>query len=208
MAERKYDVIVVGASFGGCVAGKVAAEKGLKTLVLERASVPGEKIVSGTGLPAIVFLELPWLMEAPLERPITGLITHFLKGGQVQTTVKVECPLPVAYGIYCRPFIAWMAEQATKAGAELMTSTVAIEAIKAEDTSAAFLQRYDELWKAHPAILPSITDWGRRNLLKAQQDESLMVKLAWEQWFSPIANFVPTLTQMRAEDLMRFLPKV
>ena len=50
MAEQEYDVIVVGASFGGCVAGKVLAEKGLKTLIVERASVPGEKIVSGTGL--------------------------------------------------------------------------------------------------------------------------------------------------------------
>lgn len=130
MAEKKYDVIIVGASFGGCVAAKVAAEKGLKTLVVERGSAPGEKIVSGTGLVMTVLLEFPWLMEAPLERPITGVITHFLKGGQVQTTVKVEAPIPVCYGIYCRPFVAWLAEQAVKAGAELMTSTVATDVIK------------------------------------------------------------------------------
>lgn len=130
MAEQEYDVIIVGASFGGCVAGKVLAEKGLKTLIVERASVPGEKIVSGTGLPPTVFLELPWLMEAPFERPITGLVTHFLKRGQVQTTIEVKCPMPIAFGIYCRPFISWLAEQAVKAGAKLMTSTVATDVIK------------------------------------------------------------------------------
>ena len=130
MSEPKYDVIIVGASFGGCVAGKVAAEKGLKTLIVERASVPGEKIVSGTGVPATVLLEMPWIMEAPFERPINGLITHFLKGGQVQTSIEVKCPMPVAFGIYCRTFVSWLAEQATEAGAELMTSTVATDVIK------------------------------------------------------------------------------
>ena len=130
MAQQKYDVVIVGASFGGCTAAKVAAEKGLKTLMVERASVPGDKIVSGTGMPSLVMAEFPWLMEAPLERTITGLITHFLKGGQVQTTVKAELPIPIAYGIYCRTFIKWLVEQAVKAGAELMTSTVATDVIK------------------------------------------------------------------------------
>ncbi len=38
MVEQKYDVVIVGGSFGGCVAGKVAAEKGLNALIIERAS--------------------------------------------------------------------------------------------------------------------------------------------------------------------------
>ncbi len=41
MTNKEYDVVIVGGSFGGTVAGKVAAEKGLNTLIIERASVPG-----------------------------------------------------------------------------------------------------------------------------------------------------------------------
>jgi flavin-dependent dehydrogenase len=130
MAKQKYDVVIVGGSFGGCVAGKVAAEKGLNALIVERAQVPGEKVISGAGMSTMVFQELPWLMEGPLEQPVTGFITHFLKHGQVQTTVKVQHQVPDSYTIYCRPFITWMAEQAVKAGAKLMTSTVATDVIK------------------------------------------------------------------------------
>jgi flavin-dependent dehydrogenase len=45
-----YDVIVVGAGCAGPAAAKKAAELGLKTLLLEKAAVPGQKNVSGTCL--------------------------------------------------------------------------------------------------------------------------------------------------------------
>ena len=44
----KYDVIVVGGGPGGAIAGKIAAENGLKTIVFERGRVPGEKNASVT----------------------------------------------------------------------------------------------------------------------------------------------------------------
>jgi hypothetical protein len=89
-----------------------------------------------------------------------------------------------------------------------LAADVAIEAIKAGDTSAAFLRRYDELWKAYPEILPSITDWGRWNLVKARQDASLMVRLTWEHLFSPVINFVPHIAELKPGDLAALLPKV
>jgi flavin-dependent dehydrogenase len=46
-----YDVLVVGAGFGGPVAAKRCADAGLKTLMVERAGVPGEKVVSGLVIP-------------------------------------------------------------------------------------------------------------------------------------------------------------
>jgi len=416
---ERYDVIVIGAGFGGPVAAKKCADAGLHTLIVEKSQIPGDKVISGTYIPATAFMMGPsWIREGnpPLERAAYGVKIHFVKGAEIYLSLRMTLPSPVAYGAYCRPMCTWLAEQAVKAGAELRTSTtaadvikerdwvkgivtdegeelrsevvidseglinllaikagirrkyipeaielcieydfamanadieeifenhiefhfampeekliaplgqgsvvylfpyrnslhtcigqflkhegkvadtsklldtyyqtyfntrrwkevigpktklrakmwdtcplyvglfpemhemprcgngiiligdaagfedtstgagipnawfsadlaadVAIEAIKAGDTSAAFLHRYDERWQAHPAILPSITDWGRRNLLKAQQDESLMVKLAWEQWFAPIASFVPTLTQIRPEDLAALLPKV
>jgi len=130
MANQKYDVVIVGGSFGGCVAGKVAAEKGLNTLIVERSSVPGEKVISGAALSTVIFQHLPWLMEGPVERPIHGGWNHFLKNGQVQTSNLMVLPFPGAYTLYCRPFITWMAEQAVKAGAKLLTSTVATDVIK------------------------------------------------------------------------------
>ena len=416
---EKYDVIVIGAGFGGPVAAKKCADAGLRTLIVERSQMPGEKVVSGTYIPAQGFMLGPtWIREGnpPLERAAYGVKIHFIKGGEIYLSLGMTLPTPIAYGAYCRPMCTWLAEQAVKAGAELKTSTtaadvikegdyikgivtdegeelrsevlidseglqnllaikagirkkyipetielcieydfemasadiedifehhiefhfampeekliaplgqgsvvylfpyrnslhtcigqflkhegkvadtsklietyyenyfntrrwkevigpkaklrakmwdtcplyvglfpemhemarcgngiiligdaagfedtasgagipnawysadlaadVAIEAVKAEDTSAAFLQKYDELWMAHPAILPSITYSGRRNLLKAQQDESLMVRLAWEQYFGPLSNAVPALSQMKPEDLAAFLPRV
>jgi flavin-dependent dehydrogenase len=130
MSSQQYDVVIVGGSFGGTVAGKVAAEKGLNTLIVERASVPGEKIISGAALNPVVFLDLPWVKEGPFERPLHGGWTHFMKHGQVQTSVLQRLPIPVAYTLYCRPFVTWMAEQAVEAGATLMTSTVVTDVIK------------------------------------------------------------------------------
>ena len=45
-----YDVIVVGAGPGGTAAAKVAAEKKLKVLLLERGRTPGDKNMSGSYL--------------------------------------------------------------------------------------------------------------------------------------------------------------
>jgi len=89
-----------------------------------------------------------------------------------------------------------------------LAADVTIEAIKTGDTSVTFLRKYDDLWKAHPAIMPSITDWRRRNLIQAQQDESLMVRLTWEYLFGPVVNFAPMISQMKPEEMAALLPRV
>jgi flavin-dependent dehydrogenase len=43
MNEHSFDIVVVGAGCAGPAAAKRAAENGLKTLLLEKANVPGEK---------------------------------------------------------------------------------------------------------------------------------------------------------------------
>jgi len=62
----KYDVIVVGCGPGGAIAGKTAAEKGLKTLILERGRKPGEKNVSGCGLSPKCWRDFPFMKELDL----------------------------------------------------------------------------------------------------------------------------------------------
>jgi electron transfer flavoprotein-quinone oxidoreductase len=413
---EKYDVIVVGAGFGGPAAAKKCAEAGLRTLIVERGQRPGEKIVSGTYVP--LFGAPDWIREGnpPLERAAYGWKYHFIKGGDIYLSIKVSFPFPISYGMYCRPMCTWLAEQAVKSGAELRTSTtavdvikegdyikgivtdrgeelksdilidseglqnllaikagirkkyipdaielcleydfemdsadvdrifedhiefhfampeekviaplgqgsvvylfpyrnsihtcigqflkhegevaqtsrlletyyenyfqtrrwkevigpkaklrakmwdtcplyvglfpemhsmprcgngilligdaagfedtssgagianawysaeiaadVAIEALKAKDTSAAFLAKYDELWQAHPVLPRSISDRGRRNLLQAQKDEALMVKLGFEQWFNSVYDLIPMLNLMKPSEIEAMLPKV
>jgi len=131
MANKNYDVIVVGGSFGGLAAGKTAAENGLKTLILERGTNPGDKILSGCGVPPWIFLEMPWLMEAPVERYLSGFYNHFIEGGDVSISIRVEAEMPIKLPmIYCRDFLGWLAQKAVEAGAELRTSTVSTDVIK------------------------------------------------------------------------------
>ena len=53
---EEYDVIVVGAGFGGPVAAKICADAGLSTLMLERAQNVGDKVISGLTIPFYGFL--------------------------------------------------------------------------------------------------------------------------------------------------------
>ncbi len=53
---EEYDVVIVGAGFGGPVAAKKCAEAGLRTLMLERSQRVGEKVISGLTIPFYGFL--------------------------------------------------------------------------------------------------------------------------------------------------------
>jgi len=68
-----FDVIVVGAGCAGPAAAKKASELGLKTLLLEKAAIPGQKNISGTCLnaAALVDSDLHYLMDGPCV-PITS----------------------------------------------------------------------------------------------------------------------------------------
>ena len=131
-----YDVIVVGAGFGGPVAAKRCADAGLKTLMVERAGVPGEKVVSGLVIPIYGFLFGPDFIRdgnPPIERPICSVVNRMVKGGQIFDTdrsLKVPKPLTLGYSTYCKPFCTWLADRAVDSGAELRTATAAVDVIK------------------------------------------------------------------------------
>ncbi len=133
--DEEYDVVVVGAGFGGPVAARRCAEAGLKTLMLERSGVPGEKVVSGLVIPIYGFLYGPAFIRKgnpPIERPICGVVNRLVKDGEICFTdrsLRVPKPVALGYAAYCKPFCTWLADRAVEAGAELRTSTTAADVI-------------------------------------------------------------------------------
>jgi len=142
MAEKEYDVIVVGAGFGGPVAAKKCADAGLKTLVIERSENVGEKVISGLTIPFHGFVFGPDFIRdgnPPIERPVDGIINYIIKDVDnedidIDDSLKVPKPFsPVfafGYNAYCKPFCEWEMQQAIEAGAELKTSTAVVDVIK------------------------------------------------------------------------------
>lgn len=140
MSSCHYDVIVVGAGFGGPVAAKACADAGLSTLMLERASSPGQKVVSSCTIPFYGFLFGPdWIREGdpPIERPIAGIRNVFIRNKstyKIDNSFKVPTPLwprlAIGYTVYCRSFCSWLADKAVDSGVDLRTSVNAVDVIK------------------------------------------------------------------------------
>lgn len=139
--EQGYDVIVVGAGFGGPVAAKKCAEAGLKTLMVERAENVGEKVISGLTIPIYGFLFGPAFIRdgnPPIERPSDGIRNYVVYDIEKEDIdiVELRIPKPLSpifafgYNAYCKPFCAWEAEKAMESGAELRTSTTVIDLIR------------------------------------------------------------------------------
>jgi electron transfer flavoprotein-quinone oxidoreductase len=132
---KKYDLIVVGGGPGGAIAGKTAAELGLKTLIIERGNRPGEKNVSGTGLSPKVFRDFDFMktMKLPRMRKATTASVHFsdqrdLELAAFNFSASQNAGYPEArefltINVYRSELDPFLAELAVKAGAELLVST-------------------------------------------------------------------------------------
>jgi flavin-dependent dehydrogenase len=155
----EYDVVVVGGGPGGAMAAKTAADKGLKTVFLERGRKPGDKNSSGCGLGQRWWKDYPELMEKIMELPsarkvemvvINLLDEHDRLRYKSGTTGSDLCANRWRGGmegvsVYRKdldPFLAGLAESA---GAELRTSTLvsdvmmddgAVTGVKTEDGEA------------------------------------------------------------------------
>ena len=143
--NNQYDVIVIGAGFGGPIAAKLCANAGLKTLMIERSENVGEKVISGLTIPFYGFLFGPDFIRdgnPPFERPADGIVNYIIKDIdkndiEIDDSLKIPKPLgPIiafGYHTYCKPFCEWEANKAIEAGVELRTSTTVIDLIKEND---------------------------------------------------------------------------
>lgn len=125
-----YDVIVVGAGPGGTAAAKVAAEKKLKVLLLERARTPGDKNMSGSYLFRHVCEGLfPGFQKAEFHKGqcrIGGIDFRWAydndeKRYGIVAGVGADAMRDMMM-VYRNESDAWLANEAVKAGAELKTA--------------------------------------------------------------------------------------
>lgn len=138
----EFDVIVVGAGFGGAAAARKCAEAGLKTIMIERSKEVGDKIISGLTIPFHGFLFGPAFIRdgsPPIERPVDGIVNYIVKdieSGDIDVDDSLKVPKPfspvfsVGYNAFCKAFCEWEVRQAVEAGVELRTSTTVVDVIK------------------------------------------------------------------------------
>ena len=126
----KYDVIVVGAGPGGTAAAKVAAEKKLKVLLIERARTPGDKNMSGSYLFRHVSESIfPGFQDAEFHKGqvrIGGIDFRWVYDNDEKRYGIVAAPGAEAFRdmmmVFRNESDRWLANEAVKAGAELLTA--------------------------------------------------------------------------------------
>ncbi|MFX0149084.1 MAG: NAD(P)/FAD-dependent oxidoreductase [Candidatus Hodarchaeota archaeon] len=157
--DEKFDVIVVGAGFGGPVAAKLCAEAGLKTLMLERSENVGDKVISGLTIPFYGFLFGPDFIRdgnPPFERPSDGIVNYIIKDiekGDIEIDDSLRVPKPFSpiiafgYNAYCKPFIEWEVKQAVDAGVILKKATTAVDVIKEDNhIRGVITDKEEKIW--------------------------------------------------------------
>jgi len=127
-----FDVIIVGAGCAGPAAAKKSAELGLKTLLLEKAAVPGQKNVSGTCLnsAALVDADLHYLMDGPVEREIREMRTYHIAADRTTAFHEIPTKGILLLSVRRDEFDAWHTEQAKRAGATVQLATSVVDIVE------------------------------------------------------------------------------
>ena len=116
---ERYDCVVVGAGPGGSIFARNAAGKGLKTLIIEKESLPRYKTCGGGLTPAVKDL-LDFDYSPVIERQVGGVA--FLSRDE-DGVVYYPDSMPVEM-VARRDFDHCLVKQAVSAGAALIEKTV------------------------------------------------------------------------------------
>jgi len=119
-----FDIIVVGAGPAGSAAALTAAKDGAKVLLLERGPEPGSKNVSGAMVRLDYFTPTFDVSSIPIERKVKSVDLMFLSdNNRVRININVDANLA---NVGRLKLDKWMAQQAEKAGALLITKTTVL----------------------------------------------------------------------------------
>lgn len=148
---EKFDVIIVGAGLAGLAAAYTLAQEGLEVLVLERGDYAGAKNVTGGRLylnPVRDLFPDLW-KKAPLERFIAHEEVAMMAKDQTITVRYSGAELRQepyqSYSILRAKFDRWLAKQAERKGAMLVTKSLADEVIMENGQVAGVRAGGDEL---------------------------------------------------------------
>jgi digeranylgeranylglycerophospholipid reductase len=197
---NKYDVIVVGAGPAGCIAAKVAASNGLKTILFEEHPQ--------IGLPE----HCMGLVVAPKETPLIKVIETVdkrviaarIKGRRIYTPNGKAIDKTFggldAVVIERNLFDVALAEQAAAAGAEIVINTAVIELVKRGEVVQGVRTNSATLAEVHAnvviaadgirALLKGIPSWER--MTRADQKVSSGIK--WQ--LSGVEDIEPDVLEL------------
>jgi len=113
-----YDVAIVGAGPSGTYLGAKLAQRGLKTLLLEKYAFPRYKPCAG-GITKKAVNLLPQGWQSLVEDEITSIIFTY----KMKEPVKIKFDSPVIYTVMRDRLDSWLAEAAQKAGAKLLEAS-------------------------------------------------------------------------------------
>ena len=130
MTARAFEAIVVGAGPAGSSAALTLARAGVDVALVERGAHPGEKNMFGGILhrmPALERIFPDFWDRAPLQRHVVKKIVTFMTPGrslnvEYETESFDETPYN-GYTVFRPKFDRWLAEEAQRAGATLVTGT-------------------------------------------------------------------------------------
>lgn len=111
-SEFNCDVAIIGAGPAGSTLAYFLAQKGFKTVLIDKEKFPRKKVCAG-GLPIKVLSILPFDISSVIEKEIYEVtLTHKLKG-----KYKRVCPKPLLYTVDREKFDDFLVQQAIKIGA-------------------------------------------------------------------------------------------
>ncbi|MDR3553859.1 MAG: NAD(P)/FAD-dependent oxidoreductase [Syntrophobacteraceae bacterium] len=117
MENKTFDVVVVGAGPGGCVAAKKCGKAGLRTLLLEKKKLPRDKVCSGM----IMGYWAKNLVKDEFGDIPAHVLTGTYRGVTLHTGRNNSITIPAVIPVGWRKNLDyWMCQKATEAGTEVL----------------------------------------------------------------------------------------
>lgn len=141
-----YDIIIIGAGPTGCTAGKILAENGFNTLIVEKFKMPRYKSCSGQLIERSINL-ISQIFNEKIPDNVTckprenlGMIFTNDKGKEFRFEQN-------GLNIWRSSFDSWLSEKAAQYGAEIRDDTLAIDCIQNKDFVTVTLKNNNSIYK-------------------------------------------------------------